>query len=252
MRILLKMTLPLLLWPISAMAQGPPPSGQPDPPRQSSPGAQGLVPSSDPATAADPILVPAQSRPFIYFQPMKKNPLPAGYAPLFNFSAGYAATNVGIPSAGSVPLSGVNFSVSADFGKRFGAKLDLGYARASNVAGTGHPMDETSYLAGPVVYPWRGNLLSTYAHFLAGSARVAGPFSGINGVVELGHVHYPAMAFGGGVEYRLSPAFAFRLGVDYLRTHFYDAAEVVRGQNSFRVVNSIVYYPGMPSNRRRH
>jgi hypothetical protein len=252
MRILLKITLPLLLWPISAMAQGPPPSDQPDPHGQSSPGAQGLVPSSDPTTAADPasvqIPVPAQ---FIHFQPMK-NPRPAGYAPLLNFSAGYAATNLGIPSAGSVPLSGVNVSVSADSGKRFGAKLDLGYARASNVASTGHPMDEISYLAGPVVYPWRGNLLSTYAHFLAGGARVAGPFSSINGVVELGHVHYPAMAFGGGVEYRLSPAFGFRLGVDYLRTHFYDPAGAVRGQNDFRVVNSIVYYPGMPSNRRRH
>ena len=234
------------------MAQGAPPSGQPDPPGQSYPTAQGVVSASDPPTASNLISVSVPSRPFLYLQPLRPAPLPAGYAPLFNFTAGYSVTDLGIPSAGSVPLSGLNVSISADSGKRFGAKLDLGYSRASNVAGTGHQMDVLTYLVGPVVYPWRGNLLSTYAHFLAGGARVAGPFSNLDGGLEVGHVHYPAVALGGGVEYRLSPAFGFRVGVDYLRTHFYDPSGSVRGQNDLRVVNSVVYYPGMPTSRRRH
>jgi hypothetical protein len=166
-------------------------------------------------------------------------------------SAGYSVTDLGMPSSGSVALSGINVGISADSGKRFGVKLDLGYARASNAFSTGHSMDVLSYLVGPVFYPSSGNFLSTYIHFLAGGARVAGPLSNGNGGLELGHVHYPAWAFGGGAEYRLSPAFGFRIGIDYLHTYFYNPAGAVRGQNDFRVVNSIVYYPGMPSFRRR-
>jgi hypothetical protein len=70
-------------------------------------------------------------------------------------------------------------------------------------------------------------------------------------LLTVGHVHYPAWTVGGGAEYRLSPAFGFRFGVDYLRTHYYDATGVVRGQNDIRIVNSLVYYLGAPIIRRR-
>jgi hypothetical protein len=145
----------------------------------------------------------------------------------------------------------MNFTVSTDSGKRYGAKLDLGYERAPNVYSNGHPMGVFSYLFGPVFYLSNGALLSTHAHLLFGGARVAGPFPNGNGGLNIGYVNQPAWAFGGGAEYRLSPAFAFRVGVDYLRTHFYNSSGAVRGQNDIRIINSLVYYPGNPIRSRR-
>ena len=205
---------------------------------------------SDPA----PILIPAPARtpPFLYLQPMKQPPPPAGYAPLLKLSAGYSVTSLGLPSSARVALSGANVSISADSGKRFGATLDLDYAVAPNVFNTGRHMDMLSYLVGPVLYPSRRNSLSTFVRFLAGGARVSGPFSSGNGALLVGHVQYPAWAAGGGVEYLVSPAFGLRVSVDYLQSYFYNPSGVVRAQNDLRVVNSIVFYPGMPSFRRHH
>ncbi len=130
-------------------------------------------------------------------------------------------------------------------------KLDLSYARAPNVFNSGYRMDAISYLVGPVFYPSNGNLLSTYAHILVGGARVAGPFPNANGGLSIGYVNYLAWAFGGGAEYRLSPALGFRVGVDYLRTHFVNSSRGVRGQNDLRIVNSLVYYFGKSPRSRR-
>jgi hypothetical protein len=251
MRILLKIAISLLIWPISARAQGPPPSGQPDPQEQSTAGAQGPAPASFVPTPANPTPMPIPVRAaFVSRRPPKQTTLAAGYAPVLKLSAGYSVTDLGIPSSGYVALNGMNVSVSADSGKRFGAKFDLGYGRASNVFSSKRQMNMLSYLAGPVFYPSNGNLLSTYVHFLVGGARVAGPFPNGNGGLHAGHVQYPAWALGGGAEYRLSPAFGFRVSVDYMHTHFFNPAEAIRGQNDVRIVNSIVYYPGMLSFRK--
>jgi hypothetical protein len=102
-----------------------------------------------------------------------------------------------------------------------------------------------------VFYPPSGNSLSTFAHVLVGGARVSGPFANANGGLRIGYVNYPAWAFGGGAEYRISPAFGFRVGVDYLRTHFVNSSRAVRGQNDVRIVNSFVYYFGKPIRNRR-
>jgi hypothetical protein len=145
----------------------------------------------------------------------------------------------------------MNVSISADTGKTFGAKLELGYASAANAFGSGHRMDALTYLVGPVFSISNGNLLDTYAQVLAGGAKVAGPFPTGNGRFSAGHVQYPAWAFGGGAEYHLSPAFGYRVDIEYLRTHFYNSSGAIRGQNDLRVVNSIVYYFGVPRKRRR-
>jgi hypothetical protein len=238
------------------MAQAPPPSGQPDPPGQSPAAAQVAAPASDttPTSNPTPILnpVPVQTPAFLYLQPMNQAPFPAGYAPVLKLSAGYSVTSLSLPSSARLALNGADVSLSADSGKRFGATLDLDYALAPNVFSSGRHMDMLSYLVGPVFHPSHGNSLSTDVHFLGGGARIAGPFPNGNGGLAAGHVHYPAWALGGGVEYRLSPAFGFRVSVDYLHTDFYNPARAVRGENDLRVVNSIVFYPGMPSFRRRH
>jgi hypothetical protein len=256
MRTLFKVAFPFLMWPISVMAQNPSPSGQADSPDQIPIASQSAVPVSNAMAPSDPapILnpVPVQTRPFLYLQPMKQPPLSAAYAPELKVTAGYSVTSFGMPSSGRIALSGANVSISADSGKRFGATLDLDYALAPNVFNTGRHMDMLSYLVGPVLYPSRGNSLSTFVHFLAGGTRVSGPFSSGNGGLLVGHVQYPAWAAGGGVEYLVSPAFGLRVSVDYLQSHFYNTAGAVRAQSDFRVVNSIVFYPGMPSIRRRH
>jgi hypothetical protein len=260
MRTAFKIAFSFLIWPMSITAQDRPASGQPAPPVQDLSGAQDFTPASDVTTTSTasspapmPIRVLVQPAPaFLYLRPVKQTPAaPAGYAPAWNASAGYSVSSLGLPSSGRAVLSGVNVNVSTDSGKRFGAKLDLGYERAPNVYTNGRPMSVLSYLVGPVFYPSNGNLLSTYAHLLVGGAWVAGPVPNGNGGLNIGYVHLPAWAFGGGVEYRLSPSIGFRVGVDYLHTHFYNSLGAVRGQNDIRIVNSLVYYPGNRVRSRR-
>jgi hypothetical protein len=251
---MLKLTFSFLIWPILVMAQDPPPPGQPDPPAQSPAGAQDFLPAPSSTTPPSPtpiIPAPAETRALIHLRPVSQTTVAAGYAPLFNLSAGYSVVGLGISSSSHAALGGMNAGISVDSNRRFGAKLDLAYARASNVFSSGHGTSLLTYLVGPVFYPSDRNKLSTYVHLLVGGARVAGPFLNANGGLNIGQVHYPAWAAGGGAEYRLSPAFGFRLSVDYLHTHFYNSLGVVHGQHNIRVVNSIVYYPGMPAFRRR-
>jgi hypothetical protein len=108
-----------------------------------------------------------------------------------------------------------------------------------------------TYLVGPVFSISNRRSLSTYAQVLAGGARVSGPVSRGNGALVTGYVNYPAWDFGGGAEYALSPAYGFRVSIDYLHTHFFNSLGAVRGQNDLRVVNSFVYYLGEPIRRHR-
>jgi hypothetical protein len=253
MRTVLKLAFSLLIWPILVMAQDPPPSAQLGP-AQSPAGAQGFLPAPSTTMDASPtpvVPVPAKTHALVHLRPISQTTAAAGYAPTFKVSAGYSVISLGMPSSGRAALGGMNAGISVDSNRRFGAKLDLGYAHASNVFSTGHGMSVLSYLVGPVFYPSEGTSLRTHVHLLLGGARVAGPFANANGRLNIGQVHYPAWALGGGAEYRLSPAFGFRLGVDYLHTHFFNSSGAVHGQQDIRVVNSIVYYPGMPTFRRR-
>jgi hypothetical protein len=255
MRTVLKVAFPFLILPISIMAQE---HGAPDqyPPPAQSTGQQGFVAGSEtpapPNSTPTEIPVQVQTTPaFAYVRPSKQTPsFAAGSAPALNIGTGFSATGLGMPTSGHAVLGGVDLSVATDSGRRFGAKLDLNYQRVPNAFSTGQSMDVFSYLIGPVFYPSNGALLSTSVHLLGGGARVGGPFSSANGVVQLGHVNYPAWAIGGSVEYRLSPAFGFRVSVDYLRTHFFDVSGIIRGQNDLRIVNSLVYYFGRSTRKR--
>jgi hypothetical protein len=255
MRIVLKIAFSLLILPVSVVAQDHVVSDQSASPVQST-GLQDFVPASEmPALpSSTPIRIPVLVQPtsaFIYVPPRKQTPtVAAGYSPALNVSTGFSVVSLGLPSSGRAVLSGVNASIATDSGRRFGVKLDLSYERAPNVYHSGRPMDVFSYLIGPVFYPPNGNLLSTYVHLLVGGARVAGPFPNETGTLNLGHVNYPAWALGGGAEYRLSPAFGFRVNVDYLQTHFYNFSGAVRPQNDIRIVNSLVYYLGKPLRNR--
>lgn len=255
MRIVLKVAFPFLILPISIMAQEHSAPDQYPPPAQST-GQQGFVTGSEtpapPNSTPTEIPVLVQAAPaFAYVRPSKRTPsFAAGSAPALNIGTGFSVTSLGMPTSGHAVLGGIDLSVATDYGRRFGAKLDLNYERVPNAFSTGQSMDVFSYLIGPVFYPSNGALLSTSVHVLVGGAWVAGPYSSGNGVVLLGHVNYPAWAMGGGVEYRLSPAFGFRVSADYLHTHFFDVSGVIRGQNDARIVNSLVYYFGRSTRKR--
>jgi hypothetical protein len=246
------------------MAQDPRPPDQTDPSVQSPPSENNSAPGSDTTTDASPVPPPTAPLPAPSpilrasapatppIRPINQPPIAPGYFPVLNLSAGYAVTNLSIPTTGRVALGGVDVSVAADGGKRIGAKLDLSYTLASNVSNSGHRADMFSYLVGPTISLWKDNSLSTYAQVMAGGARIAGPFPTANGGLGTGHVHYPAWEFGGSVEYTLSPAFGFRVTVDCLHANFFDSSGAVRGQYDVRVVNSIVYYLGEPVIRSKH
>src|SRR3984893_17014994 len=123
-----------------------------------------------------------------------------------------------------VRLQGADGSVTIYFG-RVGIKADVGYARASNVLGTGKHSDVLSYLVG--------------------GARVSGPILTNGGLILLGgwSTGY-AWAVGGGTEYWVTPSMAIRTGADYLRTTYYDASLVVRGQGNLRATATVAYYFG--------
>jgi hypothetical protein len=250
MKMAWKIAFSLLLWPISVMAQDPPSPGQPDTPLQNPTQVEDALPPSDTAPAPSPtppqIPIPMQTRAFLSLRRINQPPIFAGYVPVFNVSAGYSVTSAGLPASGRAALTGFDVSISADSGKGIGAKLDLSYARAANVLNSGRRMDMLSYLVGPVFSISHRRSLSTYAQLLAGGARVSGPVSRGNGALVTGYVHYPAWAFGGGAEYSMSPAFGFRVSIDYLHTHFFNSTGATRGQNDLRVVNSFVYYLGAP------
>src|SRR5258706_9982906 len=91
---------------------------------------------------------------------------------------------------------------------RLAIKADLGYARASNVFGTGRHSDVLSYLAGPVFHPTRHRYVDTYIHTLVGGAS---------------------------------------FGSDYLRTSYFDASLATRGQSNLRATSSVVYFFGRRS-----
>ena len=180
---------------------------------------------------------------FLILVPSSKaqNPVFAGVAPSMQAGIGYSYLNVGIPSEDRLAMNGVDASFTADFHRRLGIRLDLGYNRASNVLGTNRHADLLSYMAGPVFYPVRRRNLSVYTQFLVGGARETGVNFNASGEMLTGWVNRFAWAAGAGVQYRLTPSFSLRLGADYMRTSFFNSNLAIEGQNNVRSAASLVY-----------
>src|SRR5450755_3317521 len=85
-----------------------------------------------------------------------QSPVAAGRAPVVSVSVGYSYLDFGSMSSDRCGLNGLDASLGVDFIPRLGAKVDLGYVRASNVLDSGRHGDVLSYLVGPVFYPTRG------------------------------------------------------------------------------------------------
>jgi opacity protein-like surface antigen len=165
-------------------------------------------------------------------------PVAAGISPAINVGAGYSYVNLSGPASTRIWLNGADVCATANFSRRVGVRADLGYARASNVLGSGNHADVLTYLGGPVLYPTRHRHLVTYAHGLIGGARVTGPIPSLGG----GFVNKLSWAFGVGAESRVSSSMALRVGADYLHTAYFDSTGIIRGQANLRIVGSVVYY----------
>jgi hypothetical protein len=205
-----------------------------------------------PATAAGgktPAAAPGGKAPFAVIR--AKPPIAGVRGKIFEMGLGYTYVSHAENQSKRVGLQGADASFTMWF-SRVGIKADVGYARASNILGTGRHSDVLSYLAGPVFHPTTRRNFDSYVHALVGGARVSGPVLTNSGLILLGGwtTGY-AWAVGGGVDYWLTDSMAIRTGTDYLRTSYYDSSLVVRGQSNLRATATVVYYFGKRSRKRR-
>jgi hypothetical protein len=117
----------------------------------------------------------------------------------------------------------------------------VGYARNFNAYSSNHTADLLTYMAGPVFYPVRKRNLNVFAHLLLGGARETGVNFESNGQIVLGYANQFAWAGGAGVQYRISRIFAVRVGVDYLRTKYFNSNVVLQGQTNLQPSVSLMY-----------
>jgi opacity protein-like surface antigen len=195
------------------------------------------------AASAEPPLVP--------IRPIRSKPVEAAKSKTIEMGLGYSYVSQPANQSKRLGLRGADASFTIGF-SRLGITADVGYARASNVLGTGRHSAVFSYLAGPVFHHTMRRSFDTYIQVLVGGAKVSGPILTNGGSILLGGwtTGY-AWAVGGGVEYWATDSMAIRTGADYLRTAFYDSSLVVRGQSNLRTTATVVYYFGRRSGRRR-
>lgn len=162
--------------------------------------------------------------------------------PQVTVAAGYEYVNLPMAPSSHVSLNGADLSLTVDVNARIGIKLDVGYARAANALDSGRHADLLSYLIGPTVYPLRRRKWAAYAQALIGASRITGPVPLATGTLSVGgYANKLSWALGGGIEYKLSTAFSFRGGADYLHTVYFSPSRTITGQSDLRTVASIVF-----------
>jgi opacity protein-like surface antigen len=170
-----------------------------------------------------------------------QGPTIAGVGPVIEAGAGYSYVDATVPSEGKVAMNGVQVVASVDVHRRFGVKLEVGYARKFDVFGTGHSADMLTYMAGPVFYPVRKRNMNVYTHILLGAARETGVNFESDGQIVLGYVNQFAWAGGAGFQYRVTPSLSLRVGADYLRTAFFNSNITIQGQTNLRPSMTLIY-----------
>jgi hypothetical protein len=165
---------------------------------------------------------------------------PAGEASIFEVSGGYAFMRESSPSEW-FPMNGLDGNALLHFSPRWGAMLDLTYARSPIIPGTAHRENLFSGLVGPVYYLVDGEKYQVFAHALVGMAWVDSAVP-INSTTEFhGYETRFSYAVGGAVERSFSPKWAARITADYQRTQFVNALVAIENQNNFKATAGIVY-----------
>jgi hypothetical protein len=178
-----------------------------------------------------------------------QEPRAAAIGPVIRAGIGLAYLDFDLAPSARQGLVGLESDLSIDLSRRFGAQIEVGYLRASNVFRSGHHSDTLSYLAGPVWYPTGGRGLPPYVHALVGLARVTGPIPIATNQFEYGMVNKLAWELGAGVELRMHGPINIRIGADYLHSNYFTTLLTIRGQNNLRTIASIEYV--FASHRKR-
>jgi opacity protein-like surface antigen len=169
-------------------------------------------------------------------------PAVAGIAPVFEAGVGYSYIDAGVPSATSrLGMNGIQLVGNADFSRRFGVQLDLGYSRNFNAYSSHHTADLLTYMAGPVFYPVRKRNYNVFAHVLLGGARETGVNFDSNGQIITGFTNRFAWAGGAGFQYGIARSWAVRLGADYLHTSYFNSDVALAGQSNLRASATLIY-----------
>ena len=180
----------------------------------------------------------------------------------------YFRFNPTLPGIRNTSFNGGGGGVTFNFNNYFGIKAELmGYGSTNYTipAGTAIPgsspaavttADITTqsnmftYLFGPQV-SYRTSKANIFGELLFGGsnsngyANVASAFNGVGGNVASGTQHPFTMAFGGGVDVKVSKNFAIRpVEIDWIVTRYTNPFTLTNNQNNFRYVAGIVYYFG--------
>jgi opacity protein-like surface antigen len=243
MRIIFPVFACLLLCAVEVSAQSPVVAGGEATP---------VVSNSDLPLSGEPLPAAAAAPAKTPLAPFRSGqPVAPARGKTIEMALGYSYVSQAENQSKRLGLRGVDAGFTIGF-SRLGIKADVGYARASNVLGTGRHADVLTYLVGPVFRPTMHRRFSTYVQALVGGSRVSGPIAANDGRILLGGWSFGyAWALGGGVEYWVTDSMAIRTGADYMRTAFYDSSLVVRGQSNLKTTASVVYYFGMRSRNRR-
>jgi hypothetical protein len=168
-------------------------------------------------------------------------PLAAARGPVIRAGIGVAYLTFDESSSARTGLRGFVSEVTADLSPTFGAEIEVGYLRASNVLNSGRHSDILSYVGGPVWYPVRQRNFQTYIHGLIGLARVTGPVPLSAGGITHGYVNKSCLEFGAGTKFRLDGPIYLLIGIDYLHSEYVNPLLQFRGQNSLRTTASVEY-----------
>jgi opacity protein-like surface antigen len=167
-----------------------------------------------------------------------------GIGPEIRAGIGLAYLDFDLAPSARQGLLGLESQMSMNLSHNFGAEIQVGYFRASNVFGSGHHSDILTYLAGPVWYP-TSHGFEPYVHALVGLARVTGPVPIATNQFDYGMAHKLAWDLGAGMELRVHGPIRLRIGADYLHSAYFNPLLEIRGQNNLSITASIEYVFGI-------
>jgi opacity protein-like surface antigen len=167
-----------------------------------------------------------------------------------DIAVGYSFLNLGFSGKPAVRLNGIEASGTINVNPSWGATLDSSYVRAGRDPESGHSSSVFSAFAGPVFVAAQKHNMRFLIRPLVGMTLVDGSVP-VNDVFYRGWQSRFSWAIGAGVERTLSPSYAVRFNVDYLRAHFLDSTGSVGAQNGIRVGTNFVFRLS-PRSRNSH
>lgn len=138
-------------------------------------------------------------------------------------------------------LVGVDANSVLQFAARWDAMVDLTFARAANVPGTGHSDKVFRALAGPQLFPIDRHRGNVFVHALAGVGLVDSAFLAADGFELHGYAARFSYALGAGADVTMHSPIALRVTGDYQRTTFVNSVLGAIPQNNLRLGTGLVY-----------